>query len=83
MQRMASRLSDLVDGLQREDRSKILQWISTIPYSLHHQAVRKDRLPDSGDWMLRNARFKEWMESSSSATLWLHGIPGSGKSKLA
>jgi hypothetical protein len=83
MQRMASRLSDLVDGLQREDRSKILQWISTIPYSLHHQTVRKDRLPDSGDWMLRNARFKEWMQSSSSATLWLHGIPGSGKSKLA
>jgi hypothetical protein len=80
---MASRLSDLHDGLEREDRNKILQWISTTPYSLHHQAVRKDRLLDSGDWMLRNARFKEWMESSSSATLWLHGIPGSGKSKLA
>jgi hypothetical protein len=83
IQRMASQLSDLVDGLKREERNKILQWLSTVPFSLHHQAVRKDRLRDSGTWMLQGIQFSHWKESSSSATLWLHGIPGSGKSKLA
>lgn len=41
-----------------------------------------DRLPETGTWILRRQEFLNWDSSNASQILWLHGIPGSGKSKL-
>jgi hypothetical protein len=81
--RIGDQLTDLHDGLQRSERLEVIQWLSTVPYPQHHQNVRKDRLCKSGLWMLRKEEFLDWKKTSTSAILWLHGIPGSGKSKLA
>ncbi|KAN0072796.1 hypothetical protein V8E54_008910 [Elaphomyces granulatus] len=70
--RMADQLTALKDTL----------WLSTIPYEQHHQNVRKDRLNGSGLWLLGKPKFTDWRLSSVSSILWLHGIPGCGKSKL-
>lgn len=80
--RMADQVADLHDGLKREQRFAILQWLSNVPYAQHHQNVRKDMLHNSGLWMLDKPEYKVWQTTSSSSILWLHGIPGSGKSKL-
>jgi hypothetical protein len=37
----------------------------------------------TGRWLLEDRLFHKWKEESTSSILWLHGIPGSGKSKLA
>jgi hypothetical protein len=38
-------------------------------------------LDDSGQWLFKRKEFIEW-QASESTVLWLHGIPGSGKSRL-
>lgn len=48
----------------------------------HHRARLKDCLPGSGRWLFKNEKFVQWRKSSVSSLIWLHGIPGSGKSIL-
>jgi hypothetical protein len=70
------------DNLDRQTKSKILRDISTQPYGAHHKAVTKDRLPELGQWLLEHESYQAWRRESTSSVLWLHGMPGCGKSKL-
>lgn len=65
-----------------EDRLRILAWLSPIPYFQHHKMVYGELLQGTGRWLLEDSQHVEWRDTSQSAMLWLHGIPGSGKSKL-
>lgn len=76
-------LERIKDGLERETRVRVLKAISTIPYVQHHKSARKGRLDGTGTWLLEKTAFREWRCDSFSSVLWLHGIPGSGKTKLA
>lgn len=80
--RMSGLLVDWQDQLDATNRSDVLNWISTVPYKHHHRAVRKDRLEDTCVWLLEKPVFSAWQTTSYSSILWLHGIPGSGKTKL-
>ncbi|KAL4902057.1 hypothetical protein BDW74DRAFT_181216 [Aspergillus multicolor] len=44
--------------------------------------TRSDFLAGTGTWLLTHPLYKQWKDDSASSLLWLHGIPGSGKSKL-
>lgn len=45
---------------------------------------KKDRLVDhTGWWILQSPSFRTWLDSDTSALLWLHGDPGKGKTMLA
>ena len=44
--------------------------------------MREDIQSGTGEWLFEKAELKRWKSSSESSVLWLHGIPGSGKSKL-
>ena len=81
--RISNQLAEIQDGLERETRAKIIRAISSIHYSSHHKGARKGRLKGSGQWLLQKHEYRAWREESSSSVLWLHGIPGSGKTKLA
>ena len=63
-------------------RTEILRWISPEPYFQHHEQAKEGVLPGTGEWLLSDPIFKKWKRESVSSILWLHGIPGSGKSKL-
>ncbi|RFU29639.1 hypothetical protein B7463_g6719, partial [Scytalidium lignicola] len=65
-----------------KERSTILQWTSGIPYEDHHGAARTGRTEKTGEWLLQRNEFRTWMNSEESMILWLHGIPGAGKTKL-
>lgn len=80
--RIDIRLKEIEDGLRREDRVKILRAISNIPHGTHHKMASKGRVEGTGAWFTKRTEFKEWRASSWSSVLWLHGIPGSGKTKL-
>ncbi|OPB46030.1 1-alkyl-2-acetylglycerophosphocholine esterase [Trichoderma guizhouense] len=81
--RIDSRLGQIQDGIEQQMRTQILKAISTIPYGVHHKAASKGRLEGSGRWLLNKSAFIDWRRRSTSSVLWLHGIPGSGKTKLA
>lgn len=58
-----------------------MDWYSAVdPYSNHSAACEK-REPTTGDWFLNCAEFAAWLISQKSF-LWLHGIPGCGKTVL-
>lgn len=72
-----------IQGLDEEaERVKIMKSISTIPYPSHHKTFASGRVSGSGKWLLQNKDFLDWRGSSSSTILWLHGMPGCGKTKL-
>lgn len=62
-----------------------LDWISKLaaPSEQHNLVFEKiGQVPQSGNWLLQTDRFMTWKSSLSTSVLWLHGIPGSGKSTL-
>ena len=80
--RITSQLDDLQDHLNSEKRKEVFRWMSKIEYKSHHEDLSKGLLPNSGQWLLDHKLFIEWGQSSVSSILWLHGIPGSGKTRL-
>lgn len=71
--------------MEETRRRNILKWMSdteNIPYMKHHKENRRQILKGTGEWLLTDGIFKEWNDDSASSLLWLHVIPGSGKSKL-
>ena len=82
-QRIYETLQRFDDFLQKEMREDVLDWLSPVRYHVQHLTERRNRLADSGEWMFQSGEFRKWNQSSISSTLWLHGLPGSGKTKLA
>ncbi|ORY17151.1 hypothetical protein BCR34DRAFT_597232 [Clohesyomyces aquaticus] len=64
-----------------DERRDLLQWLSPSvdPSSNYNDAI-KSRKEDTGLWFLRSRSFRAWIKTSG--TLWLHGIPGCGKTVL-
>lgn len=82
IKRMEAELTDVHDWLSAENKTHILQWFSPLPYQQYHVQASTDVLAGTGDWLLRDERFKTWGGSSSPSILWLRGPPGFGKTKL-
>ncbi|KAI8417164.1 hypothetical protein FOFC_03477 [Fusarium oxysporum] len=80
--RWSDELNKITDQLDKTKRREILQWLSKEPYRKHHQLIREGILEGTGQWLLSDPVYIQWKEESASSILWLHGIPGSGKSKL-
>ncbi|ROW06784.1 hypothetical protein VMCG_04013 [Cytospora schulzeri] len=49
-----------------------------------HHRMPEQRFPQSGDWILKDSVFLEWLDpmDPSSKTLYLNGMPGAGKTTL-
>jgi hypothetical protein len=81
-QGLYDQMTAIIDELQRDQENRLLNWLSSIPHSHYHENVRKGRIAGTGQWLLRKTAYIDWKGSSQSSMLWLHGIPGCGKSKL-
>lgn len=77
-----SRFDKLEKNYNEHDRLKILSWLSTIPYHQHHKKAYSEVLEGTGSWFLEDSEYIRWRGCDESAMLWIHGIAGSGKSKL-
>ncbi|CAJ0545119.1 Ff.00g085920.m01.CDS01 [Fusarium sp. VM40] len=76
-------MKQLWKQLNEDERCKILQWVSDIPYESDHYTASKGRVSGTGEWLLRHNAYLAWRESDKSTLLWLNGIPGAGKTKLS
>ena len=67
-----------------EERSKILDWISTLKHQQKHHDICRPRVKGTGDWLLQEVDFTIWMDAGErDNVLWCQGIQGSGKTILA
>ena len=82
MARLGSQLKAVEDHLEKSKRVDILRQISSLPYIQYHEQTRKGVLGGTGQWLLDDPIYAQWKKDSDCSILWLHGIPGSGKSKL-
>jgi Cdc6-like AAA superfamily ATPase len=60
---------------------KIRRWLSGPDPSINFQKARKLREANTGLWLLKSNLYKKWKAEAS--TVWLHGIPGCGKTVLS
>ncbi|KAK4442332.1 ankyrin repeat-containing domain protein [Podospora aff. communis PSN243] len=75
----AHRLLD--EAKHREHRDKVLNWLRCADPTVKHLATRKLHQPGSNQWVFENSDFVEWKEKPGHV-LWLHGIPGAGKTVI-
>lgn len=61
----------------------MLDWLGAFNPSAYHNMVRENRTEGTGKWLLQGQEFERWRESTEMTFLWMHGIPGCGKSVLA
>ncbi|KAI0470431.1 ankyrin repeat-containing domain protein [Xylariaceae sp. FL0804] len=68
-----------------EALAKIREWLQPTDYSLENGEFRKhlaSRAEGTGAWLTSSSIYREWLQSGELGTVWLKGIPGSGKSVL-
>ncbi|KAF2488658.1 HET-domain-containing protein, partial [Lophium mytilinum] len=61
---------------------KIRQWLSPPDPSINYHKALKQRQADTGIWFLESDEFANWKIDAHSY-IWLHGIPGCGKTILS
>jgi hypothetical protein len=70
------------DKLTDEKRSRICDWVELInPTEIHHRAYRNHE-KNTCQWVHRVEQWNDWI-SRQRRMIWLHGIPGAGKTVLA
>jgi hypothetical protein len=68
--------------VQEERLGEFLKWLSAPDPATNHYKACKKRQAGTGLWLLESREFAEWKENAASR-LWLHGIPGCGKTILS
>ncbi|KAK2803839.1 hypothetical protein FQN50_006846 [Emmonsiellopsis sp. PD_5] len=66
---------------KEEERKRVLKWLSQFPYDDHHTFAKGERVPGTGYWIFDKVEYKIWRKVKGEI-LWIHGIPGAGKTKL-
>ncbi|KAK3337714.1 hypothetical protein B0T19DRAFT_413355 [Cercophora scortea] len=72
-------LRQVLDASQRRE---VYTWLQQTDPSSRHNAARCLYEKGTGEWVLRSEEWKNWIKSQSRS-IWIHGIPGAGKTVLA
>lgn len=65
-----------------EKHRPILDWLSPIVPETNFRRACSLRQQSTGEWILDEPQFKRWLAGESNF-LWIHGVPGSGKTVLS
>ncbi len=63
----------ILDKVSADDRSKMLDMLSSVAFGDQHIRRTKSRTEGTGKWLLKHREFHDWETSSSSSILWLKG----------
>ncbi|KAK4209257.1 hypothetical protein QBC37DRAFT_443447 [Rhypophila decipiens] len=70
------------NGLADSQRQEVYKWLRHVDPSPNHNAARDFYEADTGNWVLRDPEWFAWIRLQRRC-LWIHGIPGAGKTILA
>ena len=68
--------------LQSKEVAEILTWFEPVGPALKHQEFRREYLEGTGYWIFDTPEYINWANTEDS-NLWIHGIPGAGKTIFA
>lgn len=57
----------------QEEKSRFLSWVSTIEFEKIHQDIYAKKHEDTCDWLIKELKYQEWFNSSTSSLLWCYG----------
>jgi hypothetical protein len=63
---------------ERGKLAKVHGWLSAADPSSNYQQALKLRQHNTGLWLLKSGQYQAW-KTEPASFLWIHGIPGSGK----
>ncbi|KAL2793672.1 ankyrin repeat-containing domain protein [Aspergillus keveii] len=75
----AARWDTLVN---KQELAQMNQWLAPVNAAVNHNSATKLRHQGTGTWFVDGQPFKKWIDEDNSF-LWLHAIPGGGKTILA
>ena len=65
-----------------EKQKKIRRWLSAPDPSSNYNKALRSRQGGTGEWFFKTDAYRDWL-SKPGYLLWLHGIPGCGKTVLS
>ena len=75
-------LTQCFQGMALDQRNEqILQWLAAPDPSSNHNKACQAKQRETGRWLIDSANYISW-KTQQSSFLWLHGIPGCGKTVL-
>ncbi|KAK2052294.1 hypothetical protein LY76DRAFT_472246, partial [Colletotrichum caudatum] len=74
-----STTKDMQESLQYQE---VMKWLSPPDQSSNYNTAFRQRHEGTGQWFLESEDYSKWKKSPKSS-LWLHGIPGCGKTVLS
>lgn len=69
-----------------ENINRIRSWLQPTNYAHESGEYHKhlaSHMPGTGTWLTTSATYQAWLDNLDHGTLWIKGIPGSGKSVVA
>ncbi|KAK4214916.1 hypothetical protein QBC37DRAFT_420170 [Rhypophila decipiens] len=75
-------------ALTRAERTEVLEWLQSKCHnpSVIHNRMLEQHEEHTGEWLPRWKKWNLWLQSEETPEdrfLWIHGIPGAGKSVIA
>ncbi|KAI9771577.1 MAG: hypothetical protein M1839_002770 [Geoglossum umbratile] len=70
--------SIILNQQQERERKETLEWLSKENFKNSQDDVRHRRLENTGQWLLVNSDFQQWM-NGNLPILWCEGFAGAGK----
>ncbi|OQD95096.1 hypothetical protein PENSOL_c022G06704 [Penicillium solitum] len=75
LNRITRHMEHVFQWVNDQEWRELLEWVSNFQYGRHHDEIEERREPNTGDWLVQDKRFCDWMNSPSDSTLWLQGSP--------
>ncbi|KAI9791792.1 MAG: hypothetical protein M1835_000095 [Candelina submexicana] len=88
-QQIETATADMVEGVEqlkatsrRNEQREIYDWLAKTDPTSNFNAARQLHEVTTGSWFIEGKEYLSW-KTTAHSFLWLHGIPGSGKTVLS
>lgn len=72
----------LLEIQAKEEKNRILDWLKGTDPTINHHAALKKKEIGTCEWLLRSEHFQNFALGNNQF-MWVHGIPGAGKTVLS